>query len=135
MGIKTSSLCSMCRFQNELWPALEDWIIELGFQSFIMSNRTVVLDDTENTLGFKSIILLTKRSSITVWKRRNKLAVKTEMKNLYNQEKYRLCMNGHKVQFEKRYSFLKNIFLPLVMHNYCLDNTIVSAQIDMFKNE
>ena len=32
------------------------------------------------------------------------------MKNLYNQEKYKYYIKGRKIQFEKKYSFLTNVF-------------------------
>ena len=90
-----------------------EWIIELGFPTFVLSDKTIMIRDNENQFGINCIILLTKKVIHNAMKNEKQpqiAAVKNELKNLYYQGKYRLCMKGCKKQFEKRYSFLKCIF-------------------------
>ena len=90
-----------------------EWIIELGFPNFVLSDKIIMIRDNENALGINSIILLTKKVIYNAMKKEKqpqRPAVKNELNNLYHQEKYRLCMKGRKKQLEKRYSFLTCIF-------------------------
>ena len=63
-------------------------------------------------LGVNSIILLSKKAIYDCMKKGRKphiASVKTEMKHLYFQEKYRFCMKRRKKQFENIYFFLKDL--------------------------
>ena len=49
-----------CPILTQLCLSIERWIIEFGFEKFVLSNRLIILGDNENPLGISSIIVLTK---------------------------------------------------------------------------
>ena len=98
---------------KQLWSSIEDWISELGSQTCDLSDKIIILGDDETPLGINGTLLLAKEVIYNAIKKEKQLhlsAVKDEIKNPYYQEKFRLCMKGHKKQFEKRYSLFTCTF-------------------------
>ena len=48
-------LPSLSRESRQVWSKVEDWIIELGFSYFTISNKNILVGDNEDTLDVKSI--------------------------------------------------------------------------------
>ena len=66
----------------------------------------VITGYLETPLGINSIILMVKKVIYNCMKTGTKPA-KVQLKNLYYQEKCKLCMKGRKTHFEKEIPFLK----------------------------
>ena len=75
MGIKPSGMCSFCKVSSDsvdhmllycnivqnLWLEVNNWIIELGFKNYNLTNSRKFLGDLDNGPIINSIILLTKK--------------------------------------------------------------------------
>ena len=127
MGLVQSNLCSMCKIEVDsiehmlldcqysriLWDNISDWIRELGMADYNLTTSRIIIGDLENALAINSIILPTKKVIYNAKKKEQKpniINVKHEVKNLYYQEKYRQCIKGRKIQFEKQYNLLSMFY-------------------------
>ena len=84
MGIKTSPLCTFCKTQQdcvehmllycpiitELWEKVNSWLREVGLIDYNLTETRIILGDVENGVIPTTVILLTKKSSITLSKRK-----------------------------------------------------------------
>ena len=78
-----------------------------------LSDMRKTVGDLENALAINSKILLTKKviyNSMKKDKTTHIINVMYEVKNFYNQEKYRYYIKGKKQQFEKQYYSLCNYY-------------------------
>ena len=78
-----------------------------------LTSTRIIIGDLDNALAINSIILHTKKVIYNAKKKEQKtniLNVKNEVKNFYYQEKYRHYIKGKKIQFEKQYNLLSNLY-------------------------
>ena len=75
MGIKTTSLCTFCKIQQdsvehmllycpiitELWKKVNSWIREIGLIGYNLTETRIILGDVENGVIPTTVILLTKK--------------------------------------------------------------------------
>ena len=75
MGIKKSNICTFCKIAVdsvehmilscpvivELWNEVNNWINEIGFINYKLSENRIILGDIENGITLTTIILLTKK--------------------------------------------------------------------------
>ena len=75
MGIKKSDQCTFCKDATDsvehmllscpiiktLWSEVYQWIIEIGFQDYTLTDSRIIIGDLENGPILNSIILLTKK--------------------------------------------------------------------------
>ena len=105
MGLKTTSLCTFCETDqdsvehmllncaiiSDLWRRVNNWIKEIGFINYNLTESKIILGDLENGNIPTTVILLTKKVMYNSFKKGKEPViqhVQNETKNVYYQEKY-----------------------------------------------
>ena len=124
-NIKDSDICDFCKEERgsnfhlidckiiqSLWWEVNDWIIELGEDDYILSDAKKILGDTTNK-AFATIIIMHVKRAIFSSKINDALPKlqqdKILIKNTCNLERYIATIRGKMEQFEKRWELLWDI--------------------------
>ena len=105
MGIKNTDLCTFCKtevdsvehmllicpFIIELWEKVNNWLEEIGFINYNLTETRKILGDIENGNTLTTIILLTKKIIYNAFKKGGVPVlqhIQNKTKNFFHQEKY-----------------------------------------------
>ena len=104
-----------CPVIVELWKEVNNWINEIGFINYKLSENRIILGDIENGITLTTIILLTKKVFYNSFKKETIPSIahiKNETKKFFYLEKYDYFIK-HKIHiFNKRWHLL-NIHLKM----------------------
>ena len=105
-----------CPVIVELWEQVNEWLKEIGFINYNLTETKKILGDIDNGNITTTIILLTKKVIYNSFKK-DKLPsihhIKNETKNFYYLEKYEFYLK-HKIHiFNKKWNLLTTYYSNL----------------------
>ena len=123
MVIKNSDKCTFCQEESDsvehmllrckviknFWDRINNWIEEIGFIGYTLTESKIILGDLENGQTITTLILLSKKVIYDSFKRGKNPSlahVKNETKKKFHLEKYSFYLKHKSHVFEKRWNLL-----------------------------
>ena len=124
INIKDSDICDFCKEESDsnfhmlidckivqsLWRGVNEWIIELGEEEYLLSEKKI-LGDTTNKV-FATVIIMHVKRAIFSSKINGTIPtqqVKVLIKSTCNHERYMATIRSKIEQFERRWDLLLNL--------------------------